>query len=244
MTTSVFGTGTSARVENLFQAISELTGVVFNFGLTKAFRVTLETNDGENVVVRPASLGAGVKQSASIVQGPSLAVPASGAPDMAGSEGTATLVASTVTVTVPTPEDGNVPVPVGSTVYATVTTEAGAAKRLSAVRASDTTITISSPGSGYAALLESAVAAETLVAGTVDVTLANLVGDRLVVALNVAAGTPGVLSVKRKSATEVTVQSWLDATGIQALDTSTVKVYNFGAAAHETSTVRYAVIQP
>jgi hypothetical protein len=69
-------------------------------------------------------------------------------------------------------------------------------------------------------------ASAALVSGTKDITLANAVGDLLMVALVTSGGTPGVLSVKRKSDTEVTVQSWLSGTGIQTLDTSTVKVYN------------------
>lgn len=73
-------------------------------------------------------------------------------------------------------------------------------------------------------------ASGALVSGTKDLTLDNAVGDRLSVLLTVSGGTPGVLSVKRKSATEVTVQSWLAATGIQASDTSTVTVYNYGPA--------------
>lgn len=158
--------------------------------------------------------------------------------------GTATLVASTVDVTVTAPPDGAAAVPVGSLVYATVTTAAGKPKLLSAVRLSDTQIRISSTGSGYGALLESAGVAATLVAGTVDATLANVVGDRLSVALVTPAGTPGVLSVKRKSATEVTVESWLAGAGIEVLDTSDVKVYNFGQAAQETSLVRWAVVRP
>jgi len=72
-------------------------------------------------------------------------------------------------------------------------------------------------------------ASGTLSSGAVDITLANAVGDRLLVERTTSAGTAGVLSVKRKSDTEVTVQSWLAGTGIQALDTSVVKVYNHKA---------------
>lgn len=70
-------------------------------------------------------------------------------------------------------------------------------------------------------------ASGTLVSGTKDLTLANVAGDRLVVLLTTSGGTPGVLSVKRKSDSEVTVQSWLSGTGIQSSDTSVVTVYNY-----------------
>lgn len=81
-----------------------------------------------------------------------------------------------------------------------------------------------------ATLVEPTFVTGTLVAGTKDITLANAAGDRLSVLLVTAGGTPGVLSVKSKSATEVTVQSWLAGTGLEELDTSVVKVYNFGQA--------------
>lgn len=68
----------------------------------------------------------------------------------------------------------------------------------------------------------------TLVAGTKDIALVNAAGDHLVVVAGAAnGGTPGVLSVKRKSGTEVTVQSWLAGTGLQAADVSDVTVYNY-----------------
>lgn len=234
------------------------------------------------------------------------------------STGTATLVASTVTVTVPTPPGGEVPVPVGALVYATVQVMGGIPKMLSAVRISDTQITISSPGEGYGPLLEINGANGTLVAGTVDIVLANVPDDRLSVILvndnggtpgvlsvkrkngtevtveswqepvaasgtlvagtvdialnnavgdelsvrmtNANGGTPGVLSVKRKNATEVTVESWLVAVGLQVLDisdvevvnhgastnpdVSDVRVYDFGQPFEDTSTVRWAVVRP
>lgn len=235
------------------------------------------------------------------------------------SVGTATLVASTVTVTLPIDNEGNPQVPAGSTVIAMVETPGGNVKQLSAVRDDDTHITISSGGDGYAALLESAGVSDTLVAGTKDLTLANAAGDRLSVVKTADGGTPGDLyTVVRKSDTEVTVKSWtipvassatalvagtkdialVNAVGdkltvretasggtaadhfsvkrksgtevtVQAhdsagdfvdsntstvivtndgpatsADTSTVKVYNFGQKAHETSTVTYAVIRP
>lgn len=157
--------------------------------------------------------------------------------------GTATLVASTVTVTVPAPATG-VAVPVGSTVYATTTTPAGVAKLLSAVRLSNTQILVSSLGSGFAALAAASGVTGVLVAGTLDTLLANVVGDQLAVILTAAGGTPGVLSVKRKSATEVTVESWLAGVGLEVLDTSTYKVFNFGQPGHDTSLIRWAVVRP
>lgn len=82
----------------------------------------------------------------------------------------------------------------------------------------------------FPALAASAGVQGTLVAGTVDIALPNAAGDVLAVHLVTAGGTPGVLSVKSKDADTVTVESWLAATGIEALDTSVVAAYNFGQA--------------
>jgi hypothetical protein len=51
-----------------------------------------------------------------------------------------------------------------------------------------------------------------LVAGTLDVTLTNASGDNLGVLLSTSHGTAGVLSVKRKSNSQVTVESWQEPT--------------------------------
>jgi len=72
-----------------------------------------------------------------------------------------------------------------------------------------------------------ALAPGVLVAGVKDIALPNSVGDILGVIVAVPGGTPGVLSVKRKDANTVTVQSWLAGTGIQVADTSTVIAINF-----------------
>lgn len=67
-------------------------------------------------------------------------------------------------------------------------------------------------------------ASGTLVAGTKTLNLDNIVGDRLAVKLDASHGTPGVLSVRRISNTQVTVESWLAGTGLQAADVSDVIV--------------------
>jgi hypothetical protein len=64
----------------------------------------------------------------------------------------------------------------------------------------------------------------TLVAGTVTVAMASIDGEILsVVAGADNGGTPGILSVRR-NAGNLIVESWLAATGIQALDVSDVTV--------------------
>jgi hypothetical protein len=240
---SSFKTGVAPGIQSFFEGIGEQVGTDFDFSMADAFRVTLET-DGTRLNVKPETLSQGFSMRSVNIAAEEIDLPVSGPANLNGATGTATMVASTVTATVPDEPDGGAAVPVGSSVYATVTTPGGVPKKLAAVRATDSTITISSAGSGYGELLESAGVSGALVAGTKDLTLANAVGDRLAVVMTASGGTPGVLSVKRKSATEVTVESWLAATGIQVLDTSTVKVYNFGQAAHETSTVRWAVVRP
>lgn len=240
---SSFKEGTAAEIQSFFEGIGEQIGADFDFSLSEAFRVTLET-DGTRLIVKPETLSQGFSMRSTNIAAEDISLPVSGPANLNGATGTAVMVASTVTVTVPDEPDGGPAVPTGSSVYATVTTPGGVPKKLTAVRASDSTITISSVGSGYGELLESAGVSGTLVAGTVDITLANAVGDRLAVVMTASGGTPGILSVKRKSSTKVTVGSWLAGTGIEVADTSTVKVYNFGQAGHETSTTRWAVVRP
>lgn len=192
-------------------------------------------------VIDPNGLNAGYISPSSLV------VPASGGANLDGATGTATLAGnSTITVTVPTPADGGTAIPTGSLILATQKTPAGNTAMLATSRISATQFSITSAaGAGaYNTLLESAGVQGVLVAGTVDITLNNVAGDRLAVALKTSGGTPGILSVVRKNATTVTVTSWLAGTGVQALDTSTVLAYNFGQSAKETSLVNYAVIRP
>jgi hypothetical protein len=240
---NTYNAGMSSPIQHLLDMIAQAMDFDIDLSHSASFRMKIESQDGKSCYVDLAPLDQGKPMRRVHRLADALVVPEGGAADFDGAVGTAVMVASTITVTVPTPAEGGAAVPVGSTVYATVTSEGGKPKLLSAVRASDTTITISSPGSGYGALLEAAGVSGDLVAGTVDLALANVAGDRLSAVVVTPGGTPGILSVKRKSDTEVTVESW-EADGAESDDTSTVKAYNFGQAAHETSTVRWAVIRP
>lgn len=62
-----------------------------------------------------------------------------------------------------------------------------------------------------------------LVSGTKTMALASVTGEKLSVELVTSGGTAGILSVRR-SGGNVIVESWLAGTGIQTLDSSTVKV--------------------
>jgi len=235
---TTFHSGTAAPVRTLVSSIFQMLGLTYDLSRSPSFRVVIDCPDGVGLAVTPSQYEGGPPFRTIQVPPTALQVPSGGGTlDKDVSEGTTTLVASTKDVTVDCPT--------GSTVYAAVTTGAGKTKQLTAARVDDSTIRISSPGDGYAALLESAGVAGTLVAGTTDIALANVAGDRLAVVMeDDNGGTPGVLSVKRKSNTEVTVESWVDGTGVQALDVSDVKVYNFGQKGHETSVVRWAVVRP
>lgn len=244
-TNNSFSSDTAVEVQNLFETIFNALGETdLDLSGSAAFKMAVETLDGKSVSYRITPLDKGFAHRPKMVLAENLDIPQSGGADFDGEAGTAILVASTVDVTVPDPADGGDAVPVGSTIYATVTSSGGVPKLLSAVRVDESTIRISSPGSGFGALLASAGVDGTLVSGTVDILLSSAALDQLAVVLKTSGGTPGVLSVKRKSATEVTVQSWLAGTGIQTSDTSVVTAYNFGQAAHETSTVRWVVIRP
>lgn len=230
-----------AKTRNLLQTIAQMLGKEFTL-TDPQFKLLIQgTRDGG--LFHQLMGNGGATQGEAMISVPDLVVPATdGTLDADITSGTATLVASTVDVTVP----GGVPV--GSTVYATVTTPAGNTKSLVAVRKSATEITISSPATGATAFKNLAatdgVATAALSGGTIDRALANVAGDHLVVVRLASAGTPGVLSVKRKSDTEVTVESWLAGSGLQVLDTSTCTVYNLGQLAHETSLVRWVVVRP
>jgi hypothetical protein len=68
-----------------------------------------------------------------------------------------------------------------------------------------------------------------LVAGTVVANLANVVGDYLGYSVAVVGGTPGTqYTVTRLSNTQVTISSFAVGNTLQTLDTSTIKVVNFG----------------
>lgn len=241
-----FHANTHPRLVNLVNTLAAIFGVTFDFGKDPAFRIILESPDGSGLNVIPQGQPSGQQNYPSQVSPNAFAIPTQGPANASVSSGTTTLVASTKTVTVDAPADGVTPVPAGSTVYATVTTPAGVTRVLSAVRASDTTITISSPGSAYKAVtLADNGATGVLVAGTVDVTLDNAVGDLLSVRESVAGGTAAAgFSVKRKNATEVTVFAHKADGSVETLNTSTVQVFNHGTAATETSLVRWAVVRP
>lgn len=260
--TNTFNSGTDPKIVSLLDTLSTMLGVSINLANSKSFIALVESNDGKSVnfTVRPrdnsspnapssevgSESGGFAAKSYGIPSG-LITDPASGSADLDGAVGTATLVGSTVTVTVPAPADGGVAVPVGSTILATVVTSGGKPKLLSAVRASATQITISSPGVGYGALLESAgVVSPAMTAGVVTVTLANVAGDRLAAENKTPGGTPGACYSCQSAGggTQVLVNSQTAAGALQVLDTSTVTVYNFGQSADETSTVNWAVIRP
>lgn len=150
--------GVGPRLTAIIQAVAQAFGVNIASAQSPAFRMTIETNDGQNSRLRFQSLDQG---------NPSVAVNAQGISDNSMVQA----------LSVPTGVTG------------------------------------------------------TLAAGVKDIALANVSGDQLSVVLVTSGGTPGVLSVKRKDAATVTVQSWLAGTGIQTADTSVVKVFNFGQVA-------------
>ena len=214
--TSSFHTKTAAPVRTAMASIFQMLGIEYDFSGSPSFKVSLDCRDGDSVTVDASAYESGAVYHSQVVPPYSIAVPAGGGTlDADMSSGTAVMVASTIAITVPQPADGlTVAVPVGSTVWATVTTPGGVPKKLVAARTSNTQITVSSAGSGYGALLESAGVVGTLapftghVSGKVDVTLANAVGDRLGVVVDTEHGTPGVLSVKRVNGTTVRIESW------------------------------------
>lgn len=244
-TASTFNSGTAVDIQNFFQTIAQMLDVTFDLSKAPTFKLTLDNRDGHSVDVNLTPYDSGASADPVVFTGHFQNV-SSFPLDADIEHGQATLVAGTVDVTVPASVGGGEAVPVGSLVYATYQTPAGHTALLSAVRHSSTQIRISSaPTGAYLTISEASVATGTLVLGTCDITLANTAGDRLIVAAGADnGGTPGVLSVKRKNNTTVTVESWLAATGIQVLDVSDVSVYNIGAPVNDTSLVRWVVVRP
>lgn len=243
--TTTFNARTGTRIKNLMELISDALGVDIDLADSASFKAVLESRDGDSITLRVTPLDQGLAMTSSVISDGEIVLPASGAPDVDASSGTATLVASTVDVTVTTPAH-SVAVPAGSTVYATVTTGAGKTKLLSAVRLSDTQIRISSPGSGYGAVLSSAGVNGTLVAGTKsDIALANVAGDLLAVKETTPGGAAADhFSVVRVDNSNVKVQAHDAAGALVAGNTSVVTAFNFAQPAHETSLVRWIVVRP
>ncbi len=243
--TTTLNSGIAPNIATLLRTLAQITGKDIDLTNSSSFRAVLESSDGKALNFRVYPLDQGTPTTQNATASADLTIPSGGAPDLDGATGTATMAASTIAVTVPTPDNG-VAVPVGSSVYATVATGAGKPKLLSAVRTSDTVITISSTGSGFGALLASAGVAATLVASEkADIALANVVGDLLAVELTTTGGTVADhFSVVRVSDSLVKVQAHTAAGALVAGNTALIKVYNLGQAAHETSTVRWAVVRP
>lgn len=237
---NLFHTSMSAKAATFFSTLFQMIGVSSaDMSRSKGVGVTLKCLDGDAITaeIQPLDQGNMIRK---LVESGSLVVPSGGAADLDGDVGTATLVASTVDVTVP----GGVPV--GSLVYAIATTREGVHKFLTAVRKSATEITISSAGSGFGALLDSAGASGALTAGeNAAIALVNAAGDLLAVKQTAAAGAAADhFSVVRVSDALVKVQAHDAAGALVAGNTSTVKVYNLGQAGHDTSLVRWAVVRP
>lgn len=232
-------TAMGTPTKSLLETIAQILGVDFTL-LDNQFKLTIQgvPDGGVYASLQPAN---GQTQVDKFLSTGSFAVPANeGTLDADIVSGTSALVASTVDITIA----GGVPV--GSAVYATVQSAAGTAKLLSAVRLSATQIRVSSPGSGFGALLSSAAVSAVLAAGVnATVALANVAGDVLAVQETATGGTAADhFSIVRVSDSLVKVQAHNSAGALVGTNTSTVSAYNFGQAAHETSTIRYVVVRP
>lgn len=232
----------ATQTKNLLASIAQILGVDLTLTDSRfVFKLECRDPDGQHVFYSMVPGAGGATQGEVIKKASNFVVPATeGTLDTDSTSGTATMVASTIDVTV----TGGVPV--GSSVYATVTTPGGKTKELAAVRKNATEITISSPGSGYGALLASTGVSGALVAGVKsDFALANVAGDVLAVRETVAGGAAADhFSVVRVNDTTVKAQAHDAAGALVAGNTSTVQVLNFGQAAHETSLVRWIVVRP
>lgn len=229
-----------AKLNSFLETIAQVLGVDITLleGNFKLEFQSIGNGDELYAVLRPGA--GGPSQIERLVKAAALVIPETDAIDADTVSGTTTLVNSTKDVTI----TGGVPV--GSAVYAIATTPAGKHKSLAAVRKNATEITISSAGDGYAALLDSAGVSGTLVAGVKsDFALANAAGDLLAVMQTAAGGAAADhFSVVRVNDTTVKAQAHDAAGALVAGNTSTVKVYNFGAKGHDTSLVRYIVVRP
>lgn len=237
---NAFNSGTAPKIQNLLETIAQVTGKDINLANSKSFRTVLESSDGVTLNMRVFPLDQGSVTQLTGRAAADLTIPTSGGADLDGVTGTSTLVASTKDITIA----GGVPV--GSVVVATVDAAAGQPKTLTAVRKNATEITVSSAGSGYGPKAATDGVSGTLVAGEkADIALANVAGDLLAVRLVTTGGVAADhFSVVRVSDALVKVQAHDAAGALVAGCTSIVQVFNFGTAAHETSTFRYTVTRP
>ena len=238
--TATLSSSNPAKLNSFLETIAQILGVDITL-LEGNFKLEFQAIGSGNelyAVLRPGA--GGPSQIERLIKTAALVIPETDALDADTVSGTTTLVASTKDVAIA----GGVPV--GSSVYAIATTPAGKHKPLTAVRKDADEITISSAGDGYAALLDSAGVSGALVAGVkADLALANVAGDLLAVKETAAGGDAADhFSVVRVSDTEVKAQAHDAAGALVAGNTSTVKVYNFGAKGHDTSLVRYIVSRP
>lgn len=251
MTTGAIAGTQSTKNLKLIGVIASLLGVQVDLSQWSGWKLTIESPTGQGAQARlqPRGPGAGgptlierwIEDSAFVVPAGTTQVIDAGIESGASSA----LVASTLDIVVPNAEDGSAGCPVGSLVYATVASAAGKPKLLAAVRKDDNTITVSSSGSGFGAVLDSAGVSGTCVASTVDIALANVAGDQFTIKETTPGGTAADhFSAFRVNDTTVRVQAHTAAGALVAGNTSVVKVHNVGQVGHETSTVRWVVVRP
>lgn len=235
-----FNSGTATKIRNLLETIAQITGKEIDLSHSAGFKCTLDSPDGKalNLRIVPADQGYVTQKDGQPAA--DLVIPSGGGADLDGVTGTTTLVGSTKDVTIA----GGVPA--DAIIYATHTTPAGVAKRLTAVRKDADEITIASAGDGYGALLDSAGVDGALTAGVnAAIALANAAGDLLAVKLKTLGGVAAAsFAVVRVDNTSVKVLAQKADGSLEDGCTATVTVYNFGQKGHDTSLVRYAVIRP
>lgn len=213
---STFNSGTNSKLAGIISTIASMLGVEFDFSNSKGFHIQLDTTDGDTLVVRgqPDDQGSAFQKTA---------VPSTDMADAGGHSSALTAGAATI----------NLANAVGDRLSVVKTATGGTAgDRYSVARVDASSVAVKSH-------VDATTASSALVAGTKDITLANLVGDRLAVLETVAGGTAAAsFSVSRVNATTVRVQAHDAAGAFVAGNTSTVKVINSGPdTSLDTSTV-------
>jgi hypothetical protein len=145
-TTVVTNAKTHPSIVSLIQSVLTslgLSGVVIK---DQDFKLLIHSfSNGQSVYANLMNLNSGGGSAVDQQVTPQmLSVATSGAQNIDGAQGTATLVAGSTTVTVPAPTDGGLPVPVGTTLYATVQAAGGTTGVISCTRVSNTQFTITS----------------------------------------------------------------------------------------------------
>lgn len=229
--------GTSGKIRTLIGTVWQMLGQSnLNLANSASFRMVLESRNGDDLYAQVIPLDKGVTPDPVKITNPvTLVTPSGGAADIDGAYGTAALVNSVVSVTVPSPSEGGAAVPDTALLLAWPTIPAGVVAPLNVWKTSDTTIKISSKGKTFAPAGDADTKNQALVAGTAAITMNEAVATTdLIFVEQVSAGGDAAnhYSGYRSGANAITVFAHTAAGAAVAGNTATVRVHKVPASSN------------